>query len=312
MNLWEIFSFIMHLPLEVVLFLIIFGICEFAPVFIIAYLLKKHMRVGKLDLWMTSFLYVIVVFFALLIIDVFLPDNLYLAFITVTGGLWISFFFLGPIFNAISLDARKLYIFHIDLDSMPPNIDPHYAYIYEIEGREYVVEIDSDGYEPIWAFLKRLFNRKTRYVCEGVRLSFSVLGVYEGIFAKDLQYRKIRDERGKLVKALVVEPVESHKFNEVQFATQLIRFKDMKREIENAYEEITKYERQMFILARYEARKMVLNLQKAVLGDIKKAYDDVKTEMDEDLEELNRQVKQEQKTLQGTTAEEWEEEDEPD
>ncbi|MBW1728262.1 MAG: hypothetical protein JRJ62_11940 [Deltaproteobacteria bacterium] len=193
MNLWEIVAFITHLPLEVILFLIITGICEFLPVVLIAYLLKLHMRVGKLDLWMTSLLYVVFVFIFVLIVDAILTDVEFLCFMVITGGLLISFFFLGPLFNAITLEAEKVYIFDMDLDSMPPNVDLHYCYVYEKGGKEYIVEVDRDGYEPITSFIKRLFNRKTRFIMEGVRLGFTVFRIYKGIFAKGLEYRKIRE-----------------------------------------------------------------------------------------------------------------------
>jgi len=298
MNLWEIVAFITHLPLEVILFLIITGICEFLPVVLIAYLLKLHMRVGKLDLWMTSLLYVFFVFIFVLIVDAILPDVEFLCFMSFAGGLLISFFFLGPLFNAITLEAEKVYIFDMDLDSMPPNVDLHYCYLYEKGGTQYIVEIDTDGYEPITSFIKRLFNRKTRFIMEGVRLSFTVFGVYTGIFAKSLEYRKIRDENGKTVKALIIDPVESHRFNEVQFITQLTRFKDLMGEINKLYDENTKYERQLHVLARYEARKMVLSLQKAYATKIEEAYKGVKLEIEEELDELGQQIKDEQQKSQ--------------
>ncbi|MBW1728261.1 MAG: hypothetical protein JRJ62_11935 [Deltaproteobacteria bacterium] len=103
---------------------------------------------------------------------------------------------------------------------------------------------------------------------------------------------------GKIVKSLIVYPVESHRFNEVQFITQLTRFKDLMGEINKLYDENTKYERQLHVMARFEARKMVLSLQKAYETNIEKAYRGVKTELEQELDDLGQQIKQEQEKLQ--------------
>jgi len=282
----QFLGYLLNIPIEVSLFLIFIGIFEFLPSFLSAYALKKHMVVGKLNNWQYFFFYS--VFWGVLLIgmDAFLADPQMIQFLAISFGFIISFFFFVPIFNMISMEAKKTYIYVIDMESR--DITPKFCYTYDVGDKSYIVEIDNDGHEPFKEFFKRMFRRKWEFRCEGIVLEFTTKKIFRAIIGTAVNKKVDPEEiQGKMKKVRYYEvtPVEAHKHNLVRFLMNLHRFEDLMGEMEELWDKNAKLEGQVNILSRKRARRMIQVLNDALFGDLDVEYKRVIEELGQDLEE---------------------------
>ncbi|MHA1795875.1 MAG: hypothetical protein ACTSUK_07175 [Promethearchaeota archaeon] len=282
----QFIQYLLNIPIEVTLFLIFIGVFEFLPSFLCAYALKKHMVVGKLNNWQWAAVYGGFWGALVLILDYLLTDVQMTQFLAIGFGLILSFFFFVPIFNAISMEAKKTYIYLIDMEAQ--DITPKYCYTYNKEDKTYIVEIDNDGHEPLLAFVKRMFKRKWEFRCEGIVLEFTTKRIFRAIIGTYMEKHAVKEEidgKMKNVRYYEVMPVEAHKHTLVKFLMNLHRFEDIMEEMEDLWDENAELKGQINVLARKRAQKMIESLNKALFGDLDVEYNEVVAKLGEDEEE---------------------------
>lgn len=282
-TIWDFLYVVFSLPIEVIIFLTILGVCEFLPVFLCAWALKKHVKVGSVDIPVVSILYgglvgTVFIFFLILVNAQTITPEQFVMYWEVSGGLWFAFFWFFPMFNAIASKAQKTYIIVIELEKKNGKIK--YTYVYEEKGVEYIIQLDGDGHEGVISLLKRILRKRLKFVCEGMVLEFTIDDVHRCIFANSLEIvnQKIIHEDGtkERIREFRVEPVEAHKYNEVRYIANLASFDDMLESLQEEWNKNAKLKRNLQVLARKRAEEMVRALNEAYEPDLNEAWERIK------------------------------------
>ena len=230
---------------------------ELFPIILIFMGLKMRMKVGEINSYAFGLFYLIIntiIYNAIL--PVFYPLEPQLSIYVNNAGILIGIPFGVFVFNIYKPEVTLNIFFEVNTRTRQTKL--YFTYLYEHKKETYIVEYDIFRKEPFTHFLKRIFGIKKKVYFESpIKLTFFESGINTLYIVKSIKEVKVElknfiydlktgaeKETPKTILRkqryqtyLLVDPVASTTFNEVEYITNFENYMNLNKKIAKLYKE---------------------------------------------------------------------------
>ncbi|MHA1267318.1 MAG: hypothetical protein ACTSRS_18920 [Candidatus Helarchaeota archaeon] len=274
----NIFDIINNLTLEERFWLIFITLISVIPFIAFAIVIKRRIRVGKIDLHAFTMYFFFLLVILYVILDACGVDvaNLYVNCM----GIFTGIILMIVIFNKTSEGVRKTFIIELQLSETNANVN--YCYTYNHAGYLCVIKLDSEGHESFWDMLKRIWGKRTYFICEGAKFEFTEHHINLLYFCTE--WRRLKaplyiNGKQKTVDIIYVIPIPTTRFSQLEFLVNFQSFDEVINELNNEKIAKMRLEAKIYTIASELFKGWAIETEKAQWGDDKPTLQEILAEL---------------------------------
>ena len=244
MSIWDFFELSPEKQLWALTWIMLMTL----PFIAIAILLRKKIKVGKINIEGFLLYYGVFLIILSLILDAFHID--FLLVFGRFGGIFIGIILMFVVFNKVSEGVLKTFIITFTIEERDLIVE--FCYVYEYYGHRCKITLDPEGHESFWSFIRRLLGKRTFLRCEGAQWEWTERKVNLAYLCTTYEHTNdYLDINGKQVWSHIIDvvPIPATELSVIQFLFKYKSFQILTKKLATSQEEKMRLETDIYSLA---------------------------------------------------------------